>query len=82
MGKYAKETLHEKENLATEILERIHSDVCGPFSTASISKHMYYVIFLVIFLESVGSTSCRRKIRCSQNFVSAKHWLRKIQGSM
>ena len=35
MGKYAKATFHEKENRAFEILERVHSDMCGPFSTAS-----------------------------------------------
>ena len=46
MGKYAKATLHEKENRASEILERVHSDVCGPFSTTSIAKHKYYVIFV------------------------------------
>ena len=35
MGEYAKATFHEKENQATEILERVHSYVCGPFSIAS-----------------------------------------------
>jgi len=28
------------------ILERIHTDVCGPFSVASTAKHRYYVIFV------------------------------------
>ena len=46
MGKYTKATFHEKENRAAEILERVHSDVCGPFSTASTAKHRYYVIFV------------------------------------
>ena len=39
-------TFHDKENRAQEILERVHLDVCGPFSTASTTKHMYYVIFV------------------------------------
>ena len=80
MGKYTKATFHEKENRAAEILEIFHSDVCGPFSIASTTKHRYYVIFVDDFLESVGSTSCRIKIRHSQIFVSSKHWFRKIQG--
>ena len=46
MGKYVKSTFHEKENHALGILERVHTDVCGPFSVASTTKHRYYVIFI------------------------------------
>jgi hypothetical protein len=46
MGKYVKSTFHEKENRASVILERIHTDMCGPFSIASTTKHRYYVIFV------------------------------------
>jgi hypothetical protein len=46
LGKYVKSTFHEKENCASVILERIHMDVCGPFSIASTTKHRYYVIFV------------------------------------
>jgi hypothetical protein len=46
MGKYVKSTFHEKENHASVILERVHTDVCGPFSVASTAKHKYYVIFV------------------------------------
>jgi hypothetical protein len=45
LGKYVKSTFHEKENRASVILERIHTDMCGPFSVASTTKHRYYVIF-------------------------------------
>ena len=41
-----KATFHEKDSRATMILERIHTDVCGPFSVALTEKHMYYVIFV------------------------------------
>jgi hypothetical protein len=44
LGKYVKSTFHEKENRASVILERIHTDVCGPFSVASTTKHRYYFI--------------------------------------
>ena len=46
MWKYAKATYHEKEKRASKILERVHSDVCGTFSTASTIKHKYYVIYV------------------------------------
>ena len=46
MGKYVKATFHEKENQASGILERVHTDVCGPLSVDSIAKHKYYVIFV------------------------------------
>ena len=46
LGKYVKSTFYEKENHASVILERIHMDVCGPFSVASTTKHRYYVIFV------------------------------------
>ena len=46
MGKYVKSTFHEKENRASGILERVHTNVCGPFSVASTEKHKYYVMFV------------------------------------
>ena len=46
LGKYVKATFHEKDSHAMKILERVHTDVCGPFSVASIAKHKYYVIFV------------------------------------
>ena len=46
MGKFVKTTFHEKENRASVILERIHTDVCGSFLVSSIEKHKYYVIFV------------------------------------
>eukprot|EP00253_Pinus_taeda_P005652 PITA_05652 len=39
LGKFVKATFHEKDSRATTILERIHIDVCGPFSVASSAKH-------------------------------------------
>ena len=54
MGKYVKSTFHEKENRASVILERVHTNVCGPFSVASMEKHRYYVIFFMNFLVNAG----------------------------
>ena len=52
MGNFVKTTFHENESHASVISERIHTDVCGPFSVASTTKHRYYVIF-------VDEYSCR-----------------------
>ena len=46
LGKIVKATFHEKDSRTTMILERIHTDMCGPFSVASTTKHKYYVIFV------------------------------------
>ena len=46
MGNFVKSTFHEKENRASVILERVHTNVCGPFSVASTTKQKYYVIFV------------------------------------
>jgi hypothetical protein len=64
MGNYVKYTLHEKENRALVILERIQTDVCGPFSVSSTTKHKYYVIFvdefsgksLILFMQKKDQT--------------------------
>ena len=41
-----KATFHEKDSCATTILERIHTNMCGPFSVVSTENHGYYVIFV------------------------------------
>jgi hypothetical protein len=70
LGNYVKSTFHEKENRASVIPERIHTDVCGPFLVASTTKHRYYVILLMNFLVNDGYSSCRRRIKHSQSSVS------------
>ena len=77
MGKFVKTTFHEKENHALVILERVHTDVCGPFSVASTTKHKYYVIF-------VDDYSCRcwifftqKKREIFSNFCEFKAFVEK-----
>ena len=38
LGKYAKYSFSDQDSRAGAILERVHSDVCGPFSIASTTK--------------------------------------------
>ena len=46
LGKYAKASFEDRDSRAGAILERVHSNVCRPFSTASTTKQRYYVIFI------------------------------------
>ena len=41
-----KTTFHEKDSRATTILERIHTNMCGPFLVASTANYRFYVIFV------------------------------------
>ena len=45
-GKNTKKTFPSSENKAKGILEIIHSDVCSPMSTSSLSRYVYYVSFI------------------------------------
>jgi len=51
LGKYTKDSFHDRDNIAHAVLERIHSDVCGPFSTTSTSRNKYFVIFIDDYLQ-------------------------------
>jgi transposase InsO family protein len=46
LGKYAKTSHPNRDDRAKDILELIHSDVCGPFSFPSLCGFKYYVIFI------------------------------------
>eukprot|EP00253_Pinus_taeda_P023730 PITA_23730 len=46
LGKYIESSFHDRDSQETYILDRFHSDVCGPFSIAFMAKHRYYVIFV------------------------------------
>ena len=45
-GKNAKKTFPSSESKAKGILEIVHSDVCGPMSSNSLSGYVYYVSFI------------------------------------
>ena len=72
MGKFVKTTFHEKENRASVILERVHTDVCGQFSVASIVKHMYYVIFVDDFSRKCWIFFMQKKSETFSNFCEFK----------
>jgi hypothetical protein len=46
LGKYTKTAFPGSYSRATGILDLIHSNICGPMSSASLSGCLYYVIFI------------------------------------
>ena len=46
LGKNIKKAFPSSDNRAQGILDLVHSDVCGPMSSPSLSGCLYYVIFI------------------------------------
>ena len=51
-GKNIKKTFPSSESKTKRILEVIHSDVCGPMSSNSLSEYVYYVFFIDYFRKT------------------------------
>ena len=56
-GKNTKKTFPSSETKVKGILEIIHSDVCDPMSSSSLSEYEYYVSFIDDFSRRHGFTS-------------------------
>ena len=80
MGKYVKASFHEQENQASGILERVHIDVCGPFSIALIEKHKYYVIFFDEFSRKRWIFFTQKKDQEFSKFLDFKALVDKDSG--
>lgn len=46
LGKIIKKVFHYSYKRAKEVLDLIHSNVCGPMSAPSLNGYLYYVIFI------------------------------------
>jgi hypothetical protein len=46
LGKNIKKSFPSSDNRAQGILDLVHSDVCGPMPSPSLSGCLYYVIFI------------------------------------
>ena len=78
MGKCLNSTFHEKENRASGILERVHTDVCGPFSVTE--KHKYYIIFVDEFSRKCWILFMQKKDQTFSKFCEFKALLEKESG--
>jgi len=62
------------------ILERIHTDVCGPFSVALTTKHEYYVIFVNDFSRKCWIFFMQKKSETYSKFCEFKELVEKESG--
>jgi hypothetical protein len=46
LGKNVKGSFPSSDNRSKEILDLIHSDVCGPITVASLNGYLYYVLYI------------------------------------
>lgn len=69
LGKYTKASSPSSEHRSSGILDLIHSDVCGPTSTLSLTGREYYVTFIddfsrktwIYFLKTKDEVFARSK---------------------
>lgn len=80
MGKYTKSSFHDRDNRAEAILERVHIDLCGPFSTESIVKLRYYVIFIDDYSRKCWVYFMQKKDQTITKFCEFKALVEKESG--
>jgi hypothetical protein len=67
LGKYTKTVFPSSDSRAAGILDLIHTDVCGPMSSASLTGSLYYVVFIddfsrkswIFFMKTKGQVFSR-----------------------
>ena len=67
-----KEEIPSSESKEKGILEIIHSDVCGPMSSSSLSGYVYYVSFIVDFSRKTWIYFMKNKDEVFRKFKEFK----------
>ena len=83
-GKNTNKTFSSSENKEKGILEIIHSNVCGPMSSSSLSEYVYYVSFIDNFSRNTWIYFMKNKYEVFNKFKELKslvknHTERKIK---
>lgn len=71
-GKQTRQPFPGEGSRATELLEVIHSDVCGPMQTASLGGARYFVTFIDDFSRKVYVFTMKSKAEVFDKFVEYK----------
>jgi hypothetical protein len=69
LGKNVKRPFPRSENRSKEILNLIHSDVCGPMPVKSLGGSLYYVIFIDDFSRKTWIYLLKTKDEVFEKFL-------------
>jgi hypothetical protein len=72
LGKYTKTAFPSSDNRVAGILDLIHTDVCGPMSSASLTGFLYYVTFIDDFSRKSWIFFMKTKGQVFQRFQEFK----------
>lgn len=72
MGKQSRQPFGESKFKTTQLLELIHSDLCGPMETISIGGAKYFVTFIDDFSKKVFCYFIKQKSDAFDKFVEFK----------
>lgn len=75
--KYVKLTFHDRDNKEHADLERVHFNVCGPFSITSSSRNKYFVTFIHDFSSKWSIFFMWKKHEAFSKFVEFKELVEK-----
>ena len=73
---------HSSTNPATQLLELVHSDVCGPMSVCSKKGHSYFITFIDDYSRFVCVFIVTYKSEVMQCFVEYKTWVESRTGKL
>lgn len=72
MGKQARLPFEKSESRSTELLQLIHSDLCGPMENESIGRSRYMLTFIDDFSKKVFCYFLRQKSDAFERFIEFK----------
>lgn len=72
-GKQTRCSFPDNGNRANELLELIHSDVCGPIAPKSLSGARYYVSFIDDYSRKVFIEPVKKKSQVFEKFIKFKN---------
>ncbi|PKI36098.1 hypothetical protein CRG98_043511, partial [Punica granatum] len=75
LGKQARIPFKGASWRATEKLELVHSDVCGPMSEASLNGSMYFITFIDDFTRMCWIYFVKAKSEVAEVFMKFKCWI-------
>ena len=76
---YAKQAMNSHSTINkkwSELLELVHSDMCGPMPAASMGGASYFVTFIDDFSQKVWAYPLKCKDEVFQSSSILSHWLR------